>query len=154
MDVAGSVERFLQQRRTRTSLASELGEYAAWLPLALLARSCALHRLSFLFTTWAVLGWLTACFARQRVLELAWWHAVLAAAALSLLFRSQLAQPGNEGFLFFARYTLLASLATAALGSLVPASVAAALPAVLARLRLVRAGTAEPGAVAGAPRAN
>ncbi len=80
---------------------------------------------------------LVVLYMRQRALNVAWWHALLAAAALMALFARELALPANAFYAFFARYVIGATAVTALLARLLPAHLLSEMPEVLFRIGIL-----------------
>ena len=87
---------------------------------------------------------LVVLYMRQSALNVRWWQAVALAGALMVRFSPELALESNAFYLFFARYLVGATLATALLARLLPQHLLSEMPEVLQRVGILRAPAAAP----------
>ena len=126
-----------------------------WLPLALAARALGYSRLAFLLGapaapiapppapraesgsaapsrlrlgTWFVLGSVVVLYMRQTLLNVRWWQALGAAAALMAFFARELALEANAFWRFFAQYVVAATAATVLLARILPEHLLSEMP--------------------------
>jgi hypothetical protein len=102
---------------------------------------------------------------RQRVVNLAWWQALLLGCVAAGAFARELALPANAFWAFFVRYVVIATAATALLARLLPPHLTSEMPvrfmrarkcasaALTHRLSCACVGGAVPRGHSGAPRA-
>lgn len=130
-DVSAVVSHFPAYLERRVATESFLGEalnYAAWLPLAALARYAGWNGCAYLFLTWFILGEMLNVYVRQSALKLRWWQVLAGVVAAHAYFASELTLEANSYWRFLTNYVIGGILVTAAALPLVPGRLLADAP--------------------------